>query len=231
MLVQPGRGRRRGSAGRCGSAPWGCAPAARCAAPRRRAVAAQLGEVGEQVEQLDLAGRARRARRESSSRAAEVARRAPRRRSSRVDVVAEQDRAEVVEAARGALPAAEPAVALRQLEVAASGPAASASSPASSATGSRRSSGAPVSTWLPVFTRQLAHPAGERRAQHRLHLHALQHQHRAPAATRSPTATGVATTRAGAGERSTPPSSRVTRWVTPSTSTRWTGPWVAVTSR
>ncbi len=53
----------------------------------------------------------------------------------------------------------------------------------------------------------------------------------APASTSSPTATGVATTSAGAGERSTPPSSRLTRWVTPSTSTRWTGPCVAVTSR
>ena len=53
----------------------------------------------------------------------------------------------------------------------------------------------------------------------------------APASTSSPTATGVATTSAGAGERTTPPSSRLTRWVTPSTSTRWTGPWVAVTSR
>ena len=41
----------------------------------------------------------------------------------------------------------------------------------------------------------------------------------APAATSSPTSTGVATTRAGAGERRTPPSSRLTRWVTPSTST------------
>ena len=53
----------------------------------------------------------------------------------------------------------------------------------------------------------------------------------APASTSSPTASGVATTRAGAGERSTPPSSRLTRWVTPSTSTRWIGPCVAVTSR
>ncbi len=42
----------------------------------------------------------------------------------------------------------------------------------------------------------------------------------APASTSSPTFTGVATTSAGAGERSTPPSSRDTRWVTPSTSMR-----------
>ncbi len=53
----------------------------------------------------------------------------------------------------------------------------------------------------------------------------------APASTSSPTATGTATTSAGAWERSTPPSSRVTRWATPSTSTRVVGPWVAVTTR
>ena len=49
---------------------------------------------------------------------------------------------------------------------------------------------------------------------------------RPPRPRRRPT-TGVATTSAGAGERTTPPSSRLTRWVTPSTSTRWIGPWVA----
>ena len=49
----------------------------------------------------------------------------------------------------------------------------------------------------------------------------------APASTSSPTASGVATTSAGAGERTTPPSSRLIRWVTPSTSTRWIGPCVA----
>ncbi|SKZ40378.1 Uncharacterised protein [Mycobacteroides abscessus subsp. abscessus] len=42
----------------------------------------------------------------------------------------------------------------------------------------------------------------------------------APASTSSPTANGVATTSAGAGERTTPPSSRLTRWATPSTSMR-----------
>jgi hypothetical protein len=46
----------------------------------------------------------------------------------------------------------------------------------------------------------------------------------APAATSSPTATGVATTSAGAGERRTPPSSRETRCMTLSTSMRCTGP-------
>ena len=46
----------------------------------------------------------------------------------------------------------------------------------------------------------------------------------APASTSSPTATGVATTSAGAGERRTPPSSRETRCITPSTSIRCTGP-------
>ena len=48
----------------------------------------------------------------------------------------------------------------------------------------------------------------------------------APASTSSPTCSGVATTSAGAGERRTPPSSRLTRCVTPSTSTRWIGPCV-----
>ena len=48
----------------------------------------------------------------------------------------------------------------------------------------------------------------------------------APASTSAPTASGVATTSAGAGERTTPPSSRLTRCVTPSTSTRWIGPCV-----
>ena len=41
-----------------------------------------------------------------------------------------------------------------------------------------------------------------------------------PASTSSPGATRSATTTAGAGARTTPPASRVTRWVTPSTSTR-----------
>ncbi len=53
----------------------------------------------------------------------------------------------------------------------------------------------------------------------------------APASTSAPTSTGVATTSAGAGERSTPPSSLLIRWVTPSTSTTWTGPCVPVINR
>ena len=53
----------------------------------------------------------------------------------------------------------------------------------------------------------------------------------APASTSSPTCSGVATTSAGAGERTTPPSSRLTRCVTPSTSTRWIGPCVSVSRR
>ena len=52
-----------------------------------------------------------------------------------------------------------------------------------------------------------------------------------PALTSAPTAAGVATTSAGAGARSTSPSSRLSRWVTPSTSTTCTGPWMAVESR
>ena len=53
----------------------------------------------------------------------------------------------------------------------------------------------------------------------------------APAATWLPTAAGVATTSAGAGDRRTPPSSRLTRCVAPSTSTSCTGPCVAVMRR
>src|SRR5664279_4483193 len=49
-----------------------------------------------------------------------------------------------------------------------------------------------------------------------------------PAATSVPAAARTATTTAGAGERTMPPSSRLTRWLTLSTSTRWpAGPWLA----
>ena len=51
----------------------------------------------------------------------------------------------------------------------------------------------------------------------------------APASTSSPRLPGC-DHHAGAGERMTPPSSRATRWPTPSTSTRWS-PWVAATRR
>ena len=114
-----------------------------------------------------------------------------------------------------------------------SGPAwaaASTSASSSSASGSIRSSGAPVSTWLPVLTSSSrTRPANG--ACSTVSIFMLSRTSTlAPAATVSPTATGVATTSAGAGERSMPPSSRVTRWVTPSTSTSCTGPCVAVTS-
>ena len=42
-----------------------------------------------------------------------------------------------------------------------------------------------------------------------------------PASTSVPAAARTATTTAGAGERTTPPSSRLTRWLTLSTSTRY----------
>ncbi len=50
----------------------------------------------------------------------------------------------------------------------------------------------------------------------------------APASTSSPACSGVATTSAGTGERTMPPSSRLIRCVMPSTSTRWIGPCVLV---
>ena len=107
---------------------------------------------------------------------------------------------------------------------------ASASTP-SSPSGSRRSSAAPVSTWLPTETGSSRTRArnGERSTVSIFMLSSTRIG--APASTSSPTETGVATTSAGAGERTTPPSSRLTRCVTPSTSTRWIGPWVLVTRR
>ncbi len=114
-----------------------------------------------------------------------------------------------------------------------SGAGASPASPSVSwsATGSSRTSGAPVSTWLPVATRSSRTRAANG-ARSTVSIFMLSSTSTgAPASTRSPAATGEATTRAGAGERSTPPSSRLTRWATPSTSIMWTGPWVAVTRR
>ena len=52
-----------------------------------------------------------------------------------------------------------------------------------------------------------------------------------PTATRSPGDTATDTITAGAGERTTPPSSRAMVWVTPSTSTVWTGPTRADSTR
>ena len=193
-------------------------------------VAGQLGEVGEQVEQVDLAadhvvpagagllaggevagqggrlGVARRRRSRAGSRSGRRARGPRARRRCR----------------RARAPAAR--------GPGRSASAASAPSPAS-ATGSRRTSGAPVSTWLPVDTSSSrTRPANGACSTVSIFMDSSTSTG-APAATSSPTATGVATTRAGAGERSTPPSSRLTRWVTPSTSTSCTGPWVAVTRR
>ena len=110
-------------------------------------------------------------------------------------------------------------------------PALSAATSSTSPTGSRRTRGAPVSTWLPVDTSSsLIRPANGAFSTVSIFIDSSTSTG-APAATSSPTAAGVATTRAGAGERSTPPSSRLTRWVTPSTSTSWIGPWAAVTRR
>ncbi len=110
-------------------------------------------------------------------------------------------------------------------------PAVSAATSSTSPTGSRRTSGAPVSTWLPADTSSsLIRPANGAFSTVSIFIDSSTSTGE-PAATSSPTAAGVATTSAGAGERSTPPSSRLTRWVTPSTSTSWIGPWVAVTRR
>ena len=65
-----------------------------------------------------------------------------------------------------------------------------------------------------------------------LHLHALQDDHRSAGldlvARRR---RRRETTSAGAGARTRPPSSRETRWATPSTSTRWSGAWATETTR
>ncbi len=91
-------------------------------------------------------------------------------------------------------------------------------------------SAAPVSTWLPVMTdSSLTRAANGARIAVSIFIDSSTTT-AVPASTSSPTATGVATTSAGAGERSTPPSSRLTRWATPSTSTSVVGPWVAVTT-
>ena len=104
-------------------------------------------------------------------------------------------------------------------------------SPSASPVGSRRSSGAAVSTWLPTRTRSsLTRPVNGAVSAVSIFIDSSTSTG-CPAATSSPTASGVDTTSAGAGARTMPPSSRLTRCITSSTSTRWTGPWVAVTSR
>ena len=96
---------------------------------------------------------------------------------ARVDVEAEQHRGEVRPAPRRALLRGRTVGGRRQVEA---GPVASGGRLLVGVVldGSSRTSGAPVSTWLPVITSELTDLRRERRAQHRLHLHALQHQHR-----------------------------------------------------
>ena len=107
----------------------------------------------------------------------------------------------------------------------------SSTTASASPTGSSRTSGAPVSTWLPADTGS-SRTIALNGACSTVSIFMLSSTSTgAPASTSAPTATGVATTSAGAAARSTPPSSRLTRCVTPSTSTRCTGPCVAVTSR
>ena len=192
-----------------------------------RPVAAQLGQVGEHLQQLDLGRRAdgRRARpARPGSWPAPGARRGDRRRSRAAGCAGPRGRARpglgrTGRSARAAGPGRRPRSARAS--------AGASSSPI----GSSRSSGAPVSTWLPTETRHSRSRAlnGARSTVSIFMLSSTSTG--APASTSSPTSSGVATTSAGAGERRTPPSSRLTRCVTPSTSTRWIGPCVSVTSR
>ena len=218
--------RRRGSAGRCGSARGGCAPgvsavvsspagrlrlssdrSAKTAAGRLRPPAAGRGELRARGQVV-------------GERPALVA---------RVDVEAEQQAAQVLQAA---LRPAARRTAVRlggQVQVDRSAAAAAASvarrRAAPAAAAARRSR--PGCRPRPA----LPHPRANG-ARSTVSIFMLSSTSTgAPASTSSPAATGVATTSAGAGERTTPPSSRLTRWVTPSTSTRWTGPCVPVTRR
>ena len=235
-LLRAGRrARRRGSAGRCGSAPAGCARGSSVcrSSPAGRLRLSSAKSANSSSSAISLAERDRRPRRRArraprGSRRASAARRAGRRRSrGRIARQVARCRGRRARAAR------RPAGArVGQVEVDAVGrrPASAASS--SSPVGSSRTSGAPVSTWLPDGDEQLPHARREGRRQHRLHLHRLEDEHRRAGgdlvARRAPGSRRRARARASA---ATPPSSRLTRWVTPSTSTRWTGPWVAVMRR
>ena len=226
------RARRRGSAGRCGSARGGCARGARCGAPRRPGGCGSARRSRRRPRGLHLVGerraaplrRARRAPRGSS--AASVPRRAGRCRSR-----APWRRGPPGRGPHALQPWSRPV----RVRRAGRGRRSRQAPPRPPRRRRRRAraarSGAPVSTWLPAETSSSLTRAAKGAGSTVSIFIDSSTSTGAPAATSSPTATGVATTRAGAGERSTPPSSRLTRWVTPSTSTRWTGPWVAVMRR
>ena len=187
--------RRRGSAGSCGSTRAGCAPG--CPARPRLAagpVAAQLGQVGEHREQVQLARRpaGRRARRgrPGSPTAAALAR--------RVDVEAEQQAAQVVQCrARPARPRTGRRGLGRQVHLDRRGRGGAAAGGVRRRPGSSRSSGAPVSTWLPTDTRH-SRTRARNGARSTVSIFMLSSTRiGAPASTSSPAASGVATTSAG----------------------------------
>ena len=157
------------------------------------AVAAELGELGEEGEQVDLAGDHVAAGLAGLLPGAEVVRKGLRL-AVRVGVVPQHDRAERDRPLGDADLRRRLGSGLGKLEV---------------GTGLRgrghlglvllgfrldpqqRRTGLHLAAGLDG---ELAHPSGERRLQHRLHLHALEDEHARPAATVSPTATGVAAT-------------------------------------
>ena len=199
----------------------------------RRPVAGQLGEVGEQPRAApsSACSGARRSATSSSRSSRYAVSVRPSSRGSTSNPSSIADRSLRSRSARAAGSTRE-RTAVRAARDRWSPATVSAATTSPSPTGSRRTSGAPVSTWLPAETSEFLDPRGERRVQHRLHLHRLQHQDRRTGGRpRRRPPPGSPPPAPGAGERSTPPSSRLTRWVTPSTSTSWTGPWVAVTSR
>ena len=193
--------------------------------PRLGTVAGQLGDVGEHPQHGELGHQDRAglavagAVAQPRDSAGGVARR---------QVEAEQHALQVAQRARA--PVAGVGVAGHGQLHGGAGSAATAA-PSSSPIGSSRSSGAPVSTWRPVVTCSSRTRDRLRRGQHRLHLHRLEHQHAGAGLHLVADRDGHSDDESRCRERTTPPSSRLTRWVTPSTSTEWTVPCVAVTIR
>jgi hypothetical protein len=102
--------------------------------------------------------------------------------------------------------------------------------PGSAPSGSSSTSGAPASTCTLVpASRWRIRPANGADTERSIFMLSSTAT-ASPAATTSPTATGTATITPGLGARTTPPSRRRRRWGTPSTSTRWSPPWLAETT-
>ena len=142
-----------------------------------RPVAAQLGQVGEHLEQVELARPAAGGRLELGPRG-QVVRQHPAL-VVRVDVEAEQQAAQVLQAARDPRSAADTSAgSARQVQLDGLGGAGGLASVG--VVGERlqpqqRRAGLDLAAHR---DRALPQPRPERRAQHRLHLHALQHEHR-----------------------------------------------------